>query len=700
MSEHSFNAPTLEELAPLFPAYSIDAFIAEGGMGAVYLGTQKSLDRQVAIKILPRELGADPSFRSAFEAEAKAMAKLNHPNLIGVYDFGEVDGMPFIIMEYVEGKSLYHSAYGKQIDPTEAARIVAATCRGLHHAHEHEILHRDVKPANILLGPDANPRLGDFGLALQMDGEDDGPIYGTPGYAAPEVYEGAGDTRSDTYAAAVILYELLTGQLPGDPYFHPSQLVQCDRRFDNLLSKALQPDPNERHQDAEEFAAELNDIIDSPAGSAVAAAPYRPAARTSLPSSKKGGFPMGLVAVLVLGAVGLGAFLMMGGNEEAEQAGSGQADAENENPVVVIEPTDDLPSIATTAPPAAPTSETIAAAEEEEDIETPLVEPVDDEPAEMADSAIARVAEVEENSEPEKPEVIEVAAKETKKEEKAQPRVAARPAEPEPEVPAFDHMGFLAKGRTTLRAQTKRYFDEHQESILKHINGLERDCKRVLRNVDYISRDTERAREHNLELYIKELTDKVRLPEKMPEYLPEALGDLTYNSEETKMALHEAIEAQATTDLKLRADLQAPRDLYVTGIERQVEALREEGRDHDADILQSEADATKRDIERFIAVMKGSDLQPPRFGDSPSGGSIVGKWTIEGTKPQVVFTLTADKKADNGVWRAKGYWEERPDHYHVTWEVGSGWIKLYPVSDDVLESKNASGSKRTLVRMK
>ncbi|NIP96693.1 MAG: protein kinase [Akkermansiaceae bacterium] len=108
-----FNAPSVEELQPLFPAYEIGGFIAQGGMGAIYSARQISLDRPVAIKILPRKFGADPKFRASFEAEAKSMARLNHPNLIGVYDFGDIDGMLFIIMELVKGKSLHHSAHGK-----------------------------------------------------------------------------------------------------------------------------------------------------------------------------------------------------------------------------------------------------------------------------------------------------------------------------------------------------------------------------------------------------------------------------------------------------------------------------------------------------------------------------------------------------------------------------------------------------------
>ena len=145
--------------------YRIVRIVGEGGMGAVYKARQRSLDRDVAIKILPRELGEDPEFHQSFETEAKAMARLNHPNLIGVYDFGAVEGMPYIVMEYVNGKSLFHSAYNIAIDPIQAVTIVKGICDGLAHAHENGVIHRDIKPANILLTPKAEPKIGDFGLA-------------------------------------------------------------------------------------------------------------------------------------------------------------------------------------------------------------------------------------------------------------------------------------------------------------------------------------------------------------------------------------------------------------------------------------------------------------------------------------------------------------------------------------------------------
>ncbi|MEJ6777864.1 MAG: protein kinase [Akkermansiaceae bacterium] len=260
----NFEAPSIEDLQPLFPSYEIEDFIAQGGMGAVYKARQISLDRPVAIKILPREFGADPTFRASFEAEAKAMARLNHPNLIGVYDFGEADGMLFLVMECVHGKSLYHSSYGKAIDPTQAAKIVIAICRGLDHAHTSDILHRDVKPANILLSPDATPKIGDFGLASPMNetASADETIYGTPGYTAPEIiHRFQVDRRADIFSTGVILHELLAGALPDEAKTPPSMISGCPRVFDAIVARSTQSNPQLRYTTAAELADDLEKAL-------------------------------------------------------------------------------------------------------------------------------------------------------------------------------------------------------------------------------------------------------------------------------------------------------------------------------------------------------------------------------------------------------------------------------------------------------
>ncbi len=294
MSSTPFVAPSLEALAGLLPAYEFQAFIAQGGMGAVYKARQRSLDRDVAIKILPRELGEDPDFRKSFETEARAMARLNHPNLIGVYDSGDVDGMLYIAMEYVNGKSLYYSAYNLAVDPQQAATIVKGICEGLAHAHENGVIHRDIKPANILLTPKREPKIGDFGLARPSGSDGPGLIMGTPGYTAPEVLDRPdhADRRSDIYAVGVILYELLTGRKQEDDCPVPSAVGGCDPALDGIWKSATYPDPACRYADAGLMAKALDDWLNKPAANA----PRKLVAAAAVPAKRALAVPAGKAA--------------------------------------------------------------------------------------------------------------------------------------------------------------------------------------------------------------------------------------------------------------------------------------------------------------------------------------------------------------------------------------------------------------------
>ena len=262
----TFEAPSIEELNDLLNGYHFESFIAQGGMGAVYIARQTSLDREVAVKVLPREFGEDEEFRESFQSEAKLMAKLNHPNLIGIYDFGDIDGMLYIIMEFVKGNSLHHSAHGKAIQQETAVDIVSAVCSGLDHAHKAGILHRDIKPANILLSRGAVPKIGDFGLARPSGMTESGVIYGTPGYSAPEVLDAPEkvDNRTDVFAVGVMFYELLTGTLPDDEYVSVTEYTESDSRFDKIIQKATHPDITMRQSSAQEFANEINAVLKSP----------------------------------------------------------------------------------------------------------------------------------------------------------------------------------------------------------------------------------------------------------------------------------------------------------------------------------------------------------------------------------------------------------------------------------------------------
>lgn len=318
-SSSDFIPPEVEEIAELLPNFEILSLIAKGGMGAVYLARQKSLDREVAIKILPRHFGDDEDFRSSFETEAKSMAKLNHPNLIGIYGFGQVDGMLYIVMEMVHGKSLYYAAYGKQIDPEEAGRIICEVCHGLHNAHQHGIIHRDIKPANILLNAELSPKIGDFGIARPLGDHEADTAFGTPGYTAPEVIHNprAVDESTDLYSVGAMLYELLTSKLPQKLYMPAANLIECDPRFDQVIRKAMNPDPALRYRTAKEMAEAIEAIIHQKEPSAVSnrllTAPSpaseggskpRPASRPVVVSRPKSPVARNiLIIILLLGAI-------------------------------------------------------------------------------------------------------------------------------------------------------------------------------------------------------------------------------------------------------------------------------------------------------------------------------------------------------------------------------------------------------------
>ncbi|MCS5539871.1 MAG: protein kinase, partial [Roseibacillus sp.] len=262
-ADDAFGTPKPEELNALLPAYEVKQLVARGSMGAVYLGRQKSLDRDIALKVLPRKFGSDPVFRASFEEEARTMARLRHPNLIEVHDFGEIKGYLYLIMDFVDGKSLHHSARGRAIAQKTAAQVVLSICKGLAQAHKAGIAHRDLKPSNILIGSNREPRIGDFGLVGHSNGTED---CASPQYSSPEAMQdpSKANERSDVYSVGVILYELLTGELPGESYAPPSRTraQKVDARFDKIVRRAMHPAPGMRFASAGAMARELEPLLD------------------------------------------------------------------------------------------------------------------------------------------------------------------------------------------------------------------------------------------------------------------------------------------------------------------------------------------------------------------------------------------------------------------------------------------------------
>jgi predicted Ser/Thr protein kinase len=275
----SVSAPLRpEELAPHFPHLEIVELLGQGGMGVVYKARQVRLDRLVALKILPPELGRDPAFAERFGREARALARLSHPRIVGVYDFGESGGLFYLLMEFVDGVNLRGLLRQGRLEPEEALRIVPQICEALQYAHEDGIVHRDIKPENILLDRRGNVKIADFGLAkllgtLSPDSALTGSqqVLGTLRYMAPEQMEKplTVDHRADIYSLGVVFYEMLTGELPMGRFAPPSKKVQVDVRLDEVVLRALEKDPEQRYQHVSELKTEVESLSIPPSRPAV-----------------------------------------------------------------------------------------------------------------------------------------------------------------------------------------------------------------------------------------------------------------------------------------------------------------------------------------------------------------------------------------------------------------------------------------------
>ena len=265
--------PSVAELAPRFPQLEILEFLGQGGMGLVYKARQLSLDRLVALKILPVDRSEARNFAERFTQEARALARLNHPNIVAVYDFGQADGLYYLLMEYVDGLNLRQLERSGGVTAQEALKIIPAICDALQYAHNHGIVHRDIKPENLLLNQGGQVKIADFGLAklLQRQGADPAltraeQVMGTPHYMAPEQLEHPleVDHRADLYSLGVVFYEMLTGELPLGKFAPPSQKVEVDVRLDQVVLRALERERDRRYQQASEIKTDLATVSASP----------------------------------------------------------------------------------------------------------------------------------------------------------------------------------------------------------------------------------------------------------------------------------------------------------------------------------------------------------------------------------------------------------------------------------------------------
>jgi serine/threonine protein kinase len=297
----------------LLDRYEVGRLLGAGGMAEVFEGRDRLLARRVAIKVLQAQFARDPSFLIRFKREAQAAASLSHPNIVGVYDTGTEDGTHFIVMEYVEGRTLKDAIRGEgPLYPDRAAEICEDVCSALAAAHARGLIHRDIKPGNVMLTPEGKVKVMDFGIARATTSEtitQTAAVVGTAQYISPEQAQGQTvDYRSDLYSLGCCLYEMLTGTVPftgatpvAIAYRHvredptPPRMLNADvpAPLEAICLKAMAKLPDNRYQTAAEFQSDLERFRN---GQPVQATPLLAAATTqAIPRGDGGADPTAML---------------------------------------------------------------------------------------------------------------------------------------------------------------------------------------------------------------------------------------------------------------------------------------------------------------------------------------------------------------------------------------------------------------------
>jgi eukaryotic-like serine/threonine-protein kinase len=322
--------------------YELEELVGHGGMSSVYRAHDSLLERYVALKVLHEQYSEDEEFVERFKREARSVAQLQHPNIVTVIDRGEEHGRQYIVFEYIDGENLKELVVRKgRLEVREALEIAVEIARGLAFAHEQGLVHRDVKPQNVLLNGDGRAKVTDFGIARSLDVEHSvtqtGTVLGTSNYIAPEQASGQPvDAHTDVYSLGVVLYELLTGELPfpGDNFVavamkhvHEPPPNTLDRRGDLPLrvaaavDRALEKAPEHRFPTMEAFAAELEaclaELERGPDGSVTAVIPAAQRLRPQRQRKAVSPVPVliGLAGILAVAAIFVG-LLTLGNNKE------------------------------------------------------------------------------------------------------------------------------------------------------------------------------------------------------------------------------------------------------------------------------------------------------------------------------------------------------------------------------------------------
>jgi eukaryotic-like serine/threonine-protein kinase len=323
--------------------YELEEVVGHGGMSTVYKAHDSLLERNVALKVLHQQYNEDEDFVERFKHEARSVAQLQHPNIVTVIDRGEEDGRQYIVFEFIDGENLKELVVRKgRLDLRDALEIAHEIARGLAFAHDHGLVHRDVKPQNVLLNGDGRAKVTDFGIARSLDVDhgvtQTGTILGTSNYIAPEQASGQPvDAHTDVYSLGIVLYEMLTGELPfpGESFVaiamkhiqEPSPNVLDVRgdiplRVAEMIDRALEKDPEHRFPTMDAFAAEIeSSLAELDRGEDGAVTMVVPAAqRLQRQRRRKSVSPLpvliGLLGALAIAAVVIGLLTFRGGGQD------------------------------------------------------------------------------------------------------------------------------------------------------------------------------------------------------------------------------------------------------------------------------------------------------------------------------------------------------------------------------------------------
>jgi hypothetical protein len=449
----------------------------------------------------------------------------------------------------VPGKSIFHSAHGTAIDPAEVIRLVSDICQGLAHAHENGIIHRDIKPSNILLDLNAQPKIGDFGLARPIErkiqeGEE---IFGTPHYTAPEVVDAphSVDYRADIFSVGVMLHELLTGRLPADDPRPASLIAHCDARFDAIIRRATQPQPAARYASATEVAADLQAIATQlPPPSAAALMQARPTAprRRNSPTRPKKSSGTSSVFFLLAATAAVAAYFYF----------------PRKPPVKVI----------VVPPPAAVATRPVEPLVSQENVAPSNLLP-DPVPApvvgavvvpETTDGVVAETAD----------DVVTAAAK-------------------------FDVAGFFERARKIMKERAAPLVNAHNVKLKNNASGLRRDMERLIRK-EYYYRDTAEA---EMEEYAADWTKAGnRLPPTMSGWVGRLPGATKIYTEH--------LEKQTECDALLKSKIDPLAETYILGLNKQIERLKADKDVGAIALVEEEIELTKASPEYFSELMMAS----------------------------------------------------------------------------------------------